>query len=703
MYYSAIGVLAMVILILENQDILFKRNDAFDVYYWKVYRRFLFAVLCYYVTDIVWGILEQHKLIYLLFADTSLYFIAMAVGIVLWSHYAVAYLEGKNRFYSFILRSGQIMAAAVIFLSVLNIFVPVMFIIDDDCVYRALAGRYAILVGQIVILTLLSIYTFGAFFKNRGDEKRKRRYRTIAMFGLIMALVLSLQTYFPYLPMYAIAFLLGTCLIRAYVIGDEKEEYRHRLKDSEKSRRLQQTITALLDNMPALSFYKDAESGVYLACNQAFSEYAKKEKPSDVVGLTDAEIFDPLTAAHFVEDDRMALSMDSSYIFFEDVKDGAGNSRQLQTTKLKFYDADGKLCILGMCQDVTDMVRVQRENAMTKEAYEKAKSNSMIFSTIAQTLALSYEDLYYINIETGEFIEFLTDEQTGTLKEVQRGSDFFTEDVFVSELNVYTDDLKLITDNLKKDSLMTSLGRSRTFMMTYRRNSEKGPVYVSLKITRMAGDKRFITLGVTNVDEEKKQQRAFERMREERIAYGRLNALIGDFLCVYVIDLDTGSYREFSCSQRIESLKIPGEGDDIFEELRKRATMILDPEDVNRFLALFTRQEVLSGIERNGMYSITLRMIFEGSPNYIQLKAALVDEKEGSKLVVGINDIDDMVRQEKEYARRLEQARSMAKIDALTGVRNKLAFQEEENKMDRMISDDQDLSFALVILDVNDL
>jgi hypothetical protein len=42
--------------------------------------------------------------------------------------------------------------------------------------------------------------------------------------------------------------------------------------------------------MPAMSFYKDAQTGVYLACNRAFAEYANKENPAGVVGLTDFEI-----------------------------------------------------------------------------------------------------------------------------------------------------------------------------------------------------------------------------------------------------------------------------------------------------------------------------------------------------------------------------------------------------------------------------
>ena len=35
----------------------------------------------------------------------------------------------------------------------------------------------------------------------------------------------------------------------------------------------------LIANMPAMIFSKDASTGKYLACNQAFAEYAHKETP----------------------------------------------------------------------------------------------------------------------------------------------------------------------------------------------------------------------------------------------------------------------------------------------------------------------------------------------------------------------------------------------------------------------------------------
>ena len=41
-------------------------------------------------------------------------------------------------------------------------------------------------------------------------------------------------------------------------------------------------MSQLLTHMPAMVFSKDAATGVYLACNQSFAEYAHKASPEDV-------------------------------------------------------------------------------------------------------------------------------------------------------------------------------------------------------------------------------------------------------------------------------------------------------------------------------------------------------------------------------------------------------------------------------------
>jgi diguanylate cyclase (GGDEF)-like protein len=347
-------------------------------------------------------------------------------------------------------------------------------------------------------------------------------------------------------------------------VTNDEEEYRRRLEEAQRIGALNKTITSLLDSIPGMAFTKDAETGVYLACNQAFAKYAHKETPDGVVGLTDAEIFDAETAAHFVEDDKAALLMKKPYIFFEDVLDAAGNQRQFWTTKLKYTDASGRLCLQGFCQDVTDILRLQRENTRAKEDFQKASDTAAI--------------------------------------------------------------------------------------------------------------------------------------------YARLQAITGNFIVVYDVDPQTNRYREFSCTDDyMENFGTAKEGQDFFSAVRKDACIYAHPQDLNRFLAAFTKENVLAEIERSGIFTWGYRIMMDGKPLHVQMIAAMVEEKEGLRLIVGLNDIDKQVRQEEELESRLVQAQSQANIDALTGVKNMHAYKEMEARLDRQITNHRQTSFAIVIFDVNDL
>lgn len=183
------------------------------------------------------------------------------------------------------------------------------------------------------------------------------------------------------------------------------------------------SVASLMSNMPAMSFSKDAETGVYLACNQPFADYAHKSSPEEVVGLTDYEIFDKETADHFVEDDKKALSMDKPYIFFEDVPNAKGTEiRNLQTTKLKFKDAAGRLCTLGMCVDITEMARIKTAEAESLAKQQELESRLALQEKLLEeqaqreqqdkmitALASDYRSVYHVNLDRNDAVCYRAD------------------------------------------------------------------------------------------------------------------------------------------------------------------------------------------------------------------------------------------------------------------------------------------------------
>ena len=222
MYYSVIGILAFLFLIIENQYTLFKAKRISSSPSHIIYKRFLLTVAVYYVLDVLWGIFEELKLARLLFIDTSLYFVAMAVGVLFWTSYTVTYLEEKNVFAKFLVYSGRIFAAVVTVLVVTNCFTPVMFSVDENSVYSPLGIRYIALAWQIILLLLISVNSFSSAFS--GGKDKRYRYFALASFGLIMAVFLFAQLFYPYLPLYSVAYMLGTSIIRTFVISDERNK-----------------------------------------------------------------------------------------------------------------------------------------------------------------------------------------------------------------------------------------------------------------------------------------------------------------------------------------------------------------------------------------------------------------------------------------------------------------------------------------------
>ena len=315
---------------------------------------------------------------------------------------------------------------------------------------------------------------------------------------------------------------------------------------------------------------------------------------------------------------------------------------------------------------------------------------------IAQALARGYTDLYYVNMDTDEFIEFNTDDGRGVLKEARRGTDFFEGCERDAKLFVHEDDQAAFVQAMDPVFLSEALKENKVFELTYRRIKDGKTFYVLMEVTRMEDDDRFLVIGVWDIDELMQKRRAEERIREERVVYKRLHALTGNFICVYVVDPETDDYREFSATDDyVESFAQAKEGTDFFNTVREAARLFNHPKDLDRFLRAFTKENILASIERDGIFSIGYRLMMDGEALHVQMSAAMVEENEGLRLIVGLNDIDAQYRQreiEKEIERQkeiydqiteslAEQYDTLYYIDIETSTYNEISSKDEYKKL----------------------
>ena len=248
MTYSIIGILAAIILLIINRDVLWSSDRRNSSKTEKNYRCFLWGIMAYLITDMLWGILDSHHLITILFIDTSIHFIAMAAAVMLWTRYVISYLEEKNHFSSILYYSGSIFLGLVVLTVIVNLFRPVLFSFDESGSYSAGIARYVILAVQILLFLMTSIYTLSMTARTEGKERR--RHMTIGLFGIAMMVFIAVQVFYPLLPYYAMGYMLGTCVLHSFVVEGEKDEYREALKkaltDAEQANRAK---TAFLSNM----------------------------------------------------------------------------------------------------------------------------------------------------------------------------------------------------------------------------------------------------------------------------------------------------------------------------------------------------------------------------------------------------------------------------------------------------------------------
>ena len=345
-----------------------------------------------------------------------------------------------------------------------------------------------------------------------------------------------------------------------------------------------------------------------------------------------------------------------------------------------------------------------RENKRLRKALEQERSTSIIYTHIAHALARDYTDLFYVNMDTDEYIEYHTDDERGVLVESRRASDFFESCGREAKLFVHPEDQKAFVTAMNREFLEEALDQSKVFEMTYRRFKNGRMFYVQMKVSRMEDDNRFIVIAVSDIDELVKKRRSEERIQEERIVYARLHAITGNFIVVYVVDPETGSYREFSSTDDYTNhIAQAKRGTDFFSSVREAASQFVYPKDQKRYLTVVTKENMMAEIERNGIFTFGYRFMMKGLPIHVQMKAAMVEEKEGLRLIVGLNDIDVQVRQEKEIEKRLALAETQVNSDALTGVKNKHSYQETETRIDQQINEHTMAPFAIVMMDLNNL
>jgi diguanylate cyclase (GGDEF)-like protein len=174
-------------------------------------------------------------------------------------------------------------------------------------------------------------------------------------------------------------------------------------------------------------------------------------------------------------------------------------------------------------------------------------------------------------------------------------------------------------------------------------------------------------------------------------------------MVLYFVDPENEQYTEYSASREYENLGISKQGTDFFRTTYENSIRAIHPEDQALIHSQFTKENVLAAINRDGVFVLDYRLMIKNIPTYVRLKAAKIEEDGKNMLIIGVLDEDSQIRQEQEYEQTLSAARKMAIVDSLTGVKNKHAYVQWEEKVNEEIKKGSQEPFAVVVCDINNL
>ena len=333
------------------------------------------------------------------------------------------------------------------------------------------------------------------------------------------------------------------------------------------------------------------------------------------------------------------------------------------------------------------------------------KRGSVTFARIVQALSQDYFTVYYVNVSTRAYIEYSMEGESHQMYPVAGGGDFFADCAQQVPERVAAADRERVAAAFQEENLLKAIRDNKVFSSRYQVLVDGRPVNVHVKAMFLPGDTEHIVIGVNNIDTQMKRQEEYEKTRKQSLTYSRIaQALSQDYYSIYLVNMDTDEFIEYGPNSDYQDLHVEQSGVNFFEDCRRNVIRLVHPDDLKKALTVWEKSRLLQEIKDGQSFSVTYRLMFDGTPVYINCKVIRLSDNEAENyFIIGISNVDAQMRREQEYAEDLKRAKVAALRDALTGVKSKLAFTETEREINEAIGRKTQPPFAVAVCDVNGL
>jgi len=194
-----------------------------------------------------------------------------------------------------------------------------------------------------------------------------------------------------------------------------------------------------------------------------------------------------------------------------------------------------------------------------------------------------------------------------------------------------------------------------------------------------------------------------DNTEKERITYARIaESLAAKYDVIYHINSVSGEYVEYKVDKTTGKFEIKENVGDFFDDVTKESHFEIFEEDRKNVIDILNKENLIKDLESKKKIGTDFKVIDNGTEKNMRLTVLWSSDK--VHFVVGIENIDEEIRKEEEQLRELTTQREFARKDELTGVKNKNAYREFEDSMQRKMAAGSTISpFAIIVCDINNL
>ncbi len=330
------------------------------------------------------------------------------------------------------------------------------------------------------------------------------------------------------------------------------------------------------------------------------------------------------------------------------------------------------------------------------------KKEKEVHDHIASTMAEDYEAIFYIDIESGEYLTFSKSQKYMTLNAISNGKDFFKEALANIEGCIYPADWEYAKSFYNKEAMLKNLEGRRSFSFKYRVLIDNEPRFFLFTVMR-ENNGQYLIFYEKDIEDELMAEKKQKENQKQTITFGQIaESLASIYDVIYYVCVKDSSYVCYHTNDIYGQLEINSSGDDFYSESLFNIPKIIHKEDKKKLADFIKKDNMISTMETHRACSINYRMMVSGKAQYTRMTVR--KSSDGSHFIIGVENIDAEVKKENEHIKELKTEKELARRDVLTGVKNKTAYMELEASVQGSMDNDKDfLNFALVVCDSNNL